>query len=464
MSRKLYTIIAVFIDVISVNLAIVFAFLIRFGHDIPWQNFHSYILLSPLICFISPISFYIFELYDRRTFISRPRIVLNTLRGSFAVFIICMVTAYIFRTKVGNFPTPVFGLSWILTITFIAGWRLIIWYIQVKRMGSNEITKRLVIFGTNQSHIQPFGSLISQTMQNTQVIQFDEDAPSVSNCEIDNKFEVVSDISSLIAHIEKENIREVFIQSEVMSRSALVPFAQKLADKEVQLIVIPDQYEVLVSAKISMQEMPFPTIRLATEDKVGWYMNFKRVADIVISIVGLAFLLLLYPIIAVLIKLTAPGPVFYKQERVGLHGRIFTLYKFRSMIHNAEKDSGPVLTEANDSRVTLIGKFMRKIRLDEIPQFFNVLKGEMSFIGPRPERPHFINNLKEQFPFYIGRLQVKPGITGWAQVNVGYDRDLNYVRLKLHHDLYYIENMSILLDFIIILKSIRIVLTGKGAQ
>ena len=328
----------------------------------------------------------------------------------------------------------------------------------------NEIIKRLVILGANQSRIQPFSNLMDRTMQNTQVIRFDEADPSVSNCEIDDKFEVVSNISSLIAYIEKENIQEVFIQSETMSRSMLVQFVQKLADKGVQLIVIPDQYDVLVSAKISMQEMPFPTIRLATEDRAGWYMNFKHVADIAISIVGLTFLFLLYPIIAALIKLTAPGPVFYKQERVGWHGHIFTLIKFRSMIHNAEKDSGPVLTEANDSRVTLIGKFMRKTRLDEVPQFLNVLKGEMSFIGPRPERPHFINNLKEQFPFYIGRLQVKPGITGWAQVNVGYDQDLNSVRLKLHHDLYYIENMSILLDFIIILKSIRTVLTGKGAQ
>ena len=473
MSRRLYTTIFVLVDVISVNVAIVLAFLIRFGGDIPWQNFKSYLLLSPFITFISLISFYIFELYDRKICRSRPRIVFNAFRSSLAIFISCIVIAYIFQTKIGKIPSSVLGLSWILTIIFIAGWRLVIWYFKVKRKG-HEIIKQLVILGTNQSRIRSFGGLINPSNQGKQVIRFaerlgtngtaNEVAISISNSEIDDELEMIRDIPSLISFIEKENIQEVFIESEAMSRDLLIPFAQDLADREVELIIIPDQYEVLIGAKISTQGVSFPAIRLARRNETGCYMNFRRLVDIAISIVGLTFLFLLYPIIAALIKLTAPGPVFYKQERIGWHGQIFKLIKFRSMIHNAEKGSGPVLTKANDSRITPIGKFMRKTRLDEVPQFINVLKGEMSFIGPRPERPHFINNLKEQFPFYIGRLQVKPGITGWAQVNVGYDKDLNSVRLKLHHDLYYIENISILLDFIIILKSIRTVLTGKGAQ
>ena len=461
MKRKLYTIIAVFTDVISVNLAIVFAFLIRFGHDIPWQNFHSYILLSPLICFISPISFYIFELYDKRTFISRPRIVLNTLRGSFAVFIICMVTAYIFRTKVGNFPTPVLGLSWILTITFIAGWRLIIWYIQVRRIGSNEIIKRLVILGAKQSESPSFSGWVNQSEQNnTQVIRFSE-ITQTANTDSDDSSEPVTGLSSLISFIEKEEIQEVFVESEAMSRDAFVQLAYNLADKDVQLSVIPDQYEVLIGAKITTQGSSFPTIQLVTDDKAGWYMNFKRIADVVISIIALAVLALLYIPIALAIKLTSKGPVFYNdQERAGLHGRIFKIWKFRSMYQDAEKDTGAVFAEENDHRKTPIGQIMRKIRFDELPNFINVLKGEMSFIGPRPERPEHIDKLKAEYPFYIGRLQVKPGITGWAQVNGNYED----IKLKLHHDLYYIENMSLLLDFIIFLKTIPTVILGKGAR
>ena len=354
------------------------------------------------------------------------------------------------------------GLSWILTINFIAGWRIVVWYFQVKGRGA-KINEQLVILEMNQSSTKSFGGLINPSEQNQKFIRFDTSL-STSNSEVDDELEVLSDIPSLISFIGKENIQEVFIESEAMSRNDLIQLAQNLADREIELTIIPDQYEVLIGAKISTQGMAFPSIQLARVNKNGWYTNLRRVGDIVISIVGLAFLFALYPIIAIVIKLTSPGPIFYKQERAGLHGQVFTLWKFRSMINDAEKDSGPVLTKDNDSRITPIGKFMRKTRLDEVPQFVNVLKGEMSFIGPRPERPLRINNLKKQFPFYIGRLQVKPGITGWAQVNVGYDKDLKSVRLKLHHDLYYIENLSILLDFIIVLKSIKTVLTGKGAR
>jgi len=469
-----------------VNLAIVLGLTIRFRGDISWQNFKSYIILYAFITFTSPISFYIFELYDKESCKSRPRIVLNAFRSSLVVFVLAIVVAYFFRLHGEKFSSLVFGLSLILTITLIAGWRFVRWYFQIKKNG-NEITKKLVVLGANQSESPSFSGLVNQSeavhesphlsvgrarsQNNTQVIRFSETAQA-TNPETDdrkpkasvseaNSSELVTEFHSLISFIEKEEIQEVFVESEAMSRDTLVQLAYNLADKNVQLSVIPDQYEALIGAKISAQRGSFPTIRLATDDKAGWYMNFKRVADVVISLGMLAGMFLLYPIIATLIKLTSKGPVFYKeQERVGLHGRIFKIWKFRSMYQDAEKDTGAVFAKEKDPRTTPVGKIMRRIRLDELPNFINVLKGDMSFIGPRPERPEHINNLKAQFPFYIGRLQVRPGITGWAQVNGNYED----IELKLHYDRYYIENMSLLLDFIIFLKTIHTVIFGKGAR
>jgi len=195
-----------------------------------------------------------------------------------------------------------------------------------------------------------------------------------------------------------------------------------------------------------------------------WYMRFKRLMDIIIGIFGFGLLIFLYPIVAIITKLTSPGPVIYKQERVGLKGNIFTMYKFRTMINGAEMHTGPVWCKTNDDRVTSFGKILRKTKLDEIPQFINVLKGEMSFIGPRPERPFFVNKLKEQVPKYLMRLLVKPGITGWAQIHVNYDKNIDDVVNKVNHDLYYIENMSFLLDIKIILNTVKFILFGKSGH
>jgi exopolysaccharide biosynthesis polyprenyl glycosylphosphotransferase len=194
------------------------------------------------------------------------------------------------------------------------------------------------------------------------------------------------------------------------------------------------------------------------------YLVIKRIMDIGIAVVGLLFLVVLYPFVAVCTKLTSRGPVFYKQERVGLNGKTFIIWKFRTMRTDAEEQTGPVWAKKDDKRVTCFGKLMRKTRLDEIPQLINVLKGEMSFIGPRPERPHFVHLFSESIPNYTHRLRVKPGITGWAQIHVNYDRNVDDVRRKVEHDIYYIENMSLLIDLMIIVVTFKVVLTGKGAH
>nr|WP_033007302.1 MULTISPECIES: exopolysaccharide biosynthesis polyprenyl glycosylphosphotransferase [Geobacillus] len=196
------------------------------------------------------------------------------------------------------------------------------------------------------------------------------------------------------------------------------------------------------------------------QTKITYYPYIKRCLDIIVSLLALPVAIPIIIIFAVIIKLETPGPAFFLQERVGLHGKYFKVIKLRSMRTNAEKN-GAQWAAKNDPRVTRVGAFIRKTRIDELPQLFNVLKGDMSLIGPRPERPMFTAQFNEEIPGFIDRLQVKPGITGWAQVNGGYDIT---PREKLELDRYYINNMSFWLDLKIIFKTIKVCLTGDGAR
>jgi exopolysaccharide biosynthesis polyprenyl glycosylphosphotransferase len=194
------------------------------------------------------------------------------------------------------------------------------------------------------------------------------------------------------------------------------------------------------------------------------YAFAKRFFDIVASIVGIIVLSPVLLITALLVKLTSKGPVLYSQVRVGRKGRLFKMYKFRSMRTDAEKETGPVWAAENDNRLTPIGDFLRKAHIDEIPQIINILKGEMSLIGPRPERPIFVEKFKEEISGYEQRLAVKPGITGLAQVWHRYDETVEDVKNKLKYDIKYIKNMCFWADINIILRTFRVVVTGEGAR
>jgi sugar transferase (PEP-CTERM system associated) len=190
----------------------------------------------------------------------------------------------------------------------------------------------------------------------------------------------------------------------------------------------------------------------------------KRSLDVLLALLALAITTPLFVLLPFLIKLSSPGPVFYRQHRLGRHGRPFRILKFRSMSHDAEMPGRAMWAQEEDPRVTPIGRFMRQYRLDELPQLLNVLRGEMSMVGPRPERPEFIKRLSRQIPFYAYRLQVKPGITGWAQVRFRYGATIQDAAEKLQYDLYYIKHMSLRLDGLIALKTIRTVLFQSGAR
>jgi exopolysaccharide biosynthesis polyprenyl glycosylphosphotransferase len=182
------------------------------------------------------------------------------------------------------------------------------------------------------------------------------------------------------------------------------------------------------------------------------------------TVVGLSLMAPVFALIALAIRLNSKGQVFYRQERVGENGKVFTLYKFRTMVEDAEQHSGPAWASKDDPRITRVGFWLRKCRIDELPQLINVLRGEMSFVGPRPERPCFIEQLQARIPYYAQRHTVKPGITGWAQVRYRYGATVEDALEKLQYDLYYIKNLSIFLDLVIMVETFRVVLFGKGAR
>jgi exopolysaccharide biosynthesis polyprenyl glycosylphosphotransferase len=205
-----------------------------------------------------------------------------------------------------------------------------------------------------------------------------------------------------------------------------------------------------------------PLIEVMPDPMPSWERATKRTMDLVFSSIILLVAAPVMAVVAALVKLTSSGPVVFAQERVGQHGRLFTIYKFRSMFEDAEKRTGPVFASKGDPRITPLGAVLRKLRLDELPQLFNVLRGEMSLVGPRPERPYFVDQFRKQIPLYSRRLRVKPGITGWAQVKWKYDESFDDVVEKTKYDLFYVENISLRMDLKILLNTIATVIGAKG--
>jgi exopolysaccharide biosynthesis polyprenyl glycosylphosphotransferase len=225
-----------------------------------------------------------------------------------------------------------------------------------------------------------------------------------------------------------------------------------------------DTYEMALhrvcSSKIQPSQLIFSSMLGPRRNAITLQVFYSLVISLVGLIVGAPFMLLT----ALAVKLTSKGPMLYRQRRVGLNGRIFTVYKFRSMYVDAEAHTGAVWASKDDPRITPLGKWLRKLRLDELPQLWNVLKGDMAIVGPRPERPEFVDMLAQQIPYYRQRLAVKPGITGWAQINHKYGDTLVDSMIKLEFDLYYIKHLAPALDFYIIFHTIKVMLLSKGAQ
>lgn len=279
--------------------------------------------------------------------------------------------------------------------------------------------------------------------------------------QLSKKLRHLGDFENITGIIRQENAEEVIIAIESSEHQYIEKILNKLNNTNTVIKIIPDMYDILTgSVKLSsMIEAPLIIVsKTILEPK---QVILKRTFDIVVSLFCLVLLSPVYLFISIIIKLTSKGPVFYSQERIGLHGKPFTIYKFRSMYHGAEKN-GPALSSKDDSRITKFGKFLRKTRLDELPQFFNVLIGTMSVVGPRPERQFFIEQIIRKDPQYTYLHKIKPGITSWGQVKYGYAENVEQMVKRMKYDILYMENISFLLDMRILIYTILIVIQGRG--
>lgn len=256
-------------------------------------------------------------------------------------------------------------------------------------------------------------------------------------------------------------IQEVIIAIGSSDHAILESVLNKLESSPVEVRIIPDIYDIL-SGSVRMSSIyGAPLIEIDREIMPQWQRSLKRMMDWGVSIVAILILFPVYLVIGLAVWSTSKGPVFFLQERIGWHGKPFRIIKFRTMVQDAEK-AGPQLSSENDPRITPLGKFLRKSRMDELPQFFNVLKGDMALVGPRPERAHFIAKIVERAPHYTHLQKVRPGITSWGQVKYGYAENVDEMIQRLRFDLIYIENMSIALDIKILFYTVLTVLKGRG--
>src|ERR1041384_5225762 len=273
---------------------------------------------------------------------------------------------------------------------------------------------------------------------------------------------VLDSLNRLPELVDAYGITDVLIALDSTEHDRLLAVIASCNSHELSLKIIPDLYDIISGQARTNQIYGFPLIEISPEIMQPWEYAVKRGIDIVFSFVILFVALPVWLLIALMIGIDSKGPVFYTQERVGKDEKKFRVLKFRSMDLDAENTSGPVWADKRDPRVTRVGKILRKARLDEIPQLINVLDGDMSLVGPRPERPFFVEQLSKEIPLYKRRLKVRPGITGWAQVKHKYDESVADVRKKIEYDLFYIENMSLRMDLKILASTIAVVILGRG--
>ncbi|MBK8925694.1 MAG: sugar transferase [Crocinitomicaceae bacterium] len=381
----------------------------------------------------------------------------GTLLGTMLVFFALILNDYVYSYK--QFYTllgVLFALQFFLTLTP----RIIITTIHVKRIHSGKFGFKTLIIGGSQKAADIYDEIKKQNQQSGYIFTGYVNING-SDFALDKHMPLLGNISQINDVLQKNKIEEVIIAVESTDHEKLNWIIANLAGYNVRINLIPDTYDIL-SGHVQMNSI-FGALLIRVNDAVmpEWQISTKRILDVFISLIALISLIPLYLVLALLVKFSSKGPIFFKQERIGIHQKPFHIIKYRTMYTDAEKE-GPQLSSSHDKRITPIGKFLRKTRLDEFPQFFNVLVGEMSLVGPRPERRHFIDQITKHDPQYLFLHQVKLGITSWGQVKFGYAENVQQMVQRMKYDLLYIRNMSLALDFKIMFYTIAIIFKGSG--
>lgn len=445
-------------DLIMTFIGVVLFYIIRYFNipkgvdNRPLDNWllHDRNILWGLCIFpVMMLCFYAISGYYNDT---RAKSRLDDIRNSLTVGVIGMLVIY-FITLINDYLPgrlhnyELIGILWMcLSFPVLAG-RLIITYLQRRRLKAEDGCYRAVIIGSPQRA----ASLRRRLKPRSGISRFrivDEISPDIPNDEMRDII-ISSEADSILIAPHPSGV-----QATIDLITQLYPLGQSI-------YITPDLYQLITSRSRVSDVVGEPLIDITNAHVSPSTTNLKRLGDIFGSSLALLILSPVYLILAIAVKLDSPGSIFYKQERIGYHKKPFKIIKFRTMQENAEPD-GPALTTDDDPRITRVGKFLRKYRLDELPQFWNVLCGEMSLVGPRPERRHYVDLIVERVPHYSLIHQVRPGITSWGMVKYGYAKNIDEMVERLYYDLLYIENVSFGVDIKIIFHTLSTVISGKG--
>ncbi len=410
-----------------------------------------------LATFFCLAGFYLFDLYDFVVMHDRRELVLRLVQALGLAWIALALCFYFYPGLMLGRSVSLIALP--LALTLMVGWRVSIhWF-----LGHPDFGERILIVGSGDSAIEVAREVLSRPDAGYRIVGFvGNDAEQLGKSLINPR--VIGLTEHLNDVVKSANVDRIVVA--MGERRGQFP-----TDKLLQLSLAGDvsieegaAFYERITGRVSLAMVRPSWLIFTGPGRRAKYASLSR--NIVHRAAALIGALLSLPIVivtAILIKLDSRGPVFYKQERVGQNGRPFTLIKFRSMRTDAEAD-GPVWASKGDDRTTRVGRIMRKIRVDEIPQFWNILRGEMSFVGPRPERPHFVAQLAQEIPYYEQRHLIAPGLTGWAQIKYPYGASIEDARQKLQYDLFYIKNHSLVFDALILFETVKIILFGRGAQ
>ncbi len=346
------------------------------------------------------------------------------------------------------------------TLTYVG--RLLLLTIVKEQLKEGLFTIKTIFIGNSHKASDIYKSVVKKRqISNINTIGF-VSSDGFSGNGLSHYIPKLGNLADVEKIIDAQNVEQVIValdKSELKSQQNLLA---RLSDKDISIKIAPDNFDILAGSVKTKNVMGETLIDINTNLMPAWQENIKRTIDVVASILALILLSPVFLYVMYRTKLSSPGTVFYSQERVGYKSKSFTIYKFRSMYMNSENDGKPQLSSDADARITDWGKFMRKWRLDELPQLWNILTGDMSFIGPRPERKYYIDIIQQHNPYYKYLLKVKPGLTSWGMIQFGYASSVEEMLERMQYDLLYIKNISLLVDFRIMLYTIRIIMLGKG--